>query len=59
MRDSLAGAFAELVAHLATHRLDPGLHADLRDPGAHRAETDHAHPLHSGSAHPAVILPAS
>ncbi len=54
--DPVAGAPAELLAHLAADRLDPRLHADLGDPGTHGAETDHSHPAHVGSAHSATVI---
>ena len=54
--DPLSSALAQLLAHLAADRLDPRLHADLRDPGTHRAETDHPHRSHFGSGHPSALI---
>ena len=38
--DPLARLLPQLRADLAADGLDPGLDAELRDPGAHRAEPD-------------------
>jgi hypothetical protein len=40
--DRPAGALAELGCDLAADDLEPGLKADLRDPGTHRAEPNDA-----------------
>jgi hypothetical protein len=40
--DPLACLLPELGADLAPDHLQPGLKADLRDPGPHGAETDDA-----------------
>jgi hypothetical protein len=42
--DRGARPLAELHRDLAPDRLEAGLDADLRDPGTHRAESDHADP---------------
>ena len=41
MVDPLARFLAELGLDLAADDLEPGLQADLRDPGTHGAEADH------------------
>ena len=40
--DPLVRTLAQLGRHLATDGLEPGLDAELRDPGAHRAQADDA-----------------
>ena len=60
--------FAELLRDLPTDRLEAGLHADLCDPGTHRAEPDDPDPadLHGArsysgrcaSTHRKVALPS-
>ena len=42
MRDPVARPLAELEGDLATDGLDAGLDAELRDPAAHRAQSDDA-----------------
>ena len=44
MVDPPARGLAELRLDLAADHLEPGLQADLRDPGAHGAEPDDSDP---------------
>ena len=58
--DRPARALAELLGDIAPDDLDAGLKADLRDPGTHGAEPDHADPgdLHGARSY-ALRAPSS
>ncbi len=56
MRDPVARCLAALGLDLSTDRVEAGFDGKLRDPGAHRPETDDADP-HRRSTTPAIAMP--